>query len=212
MQRSPRTVVIAVAAFALALGGGIALLQNSSPTSVKGGSGKGAGNGSPSNSIWQPGTAWTVSVRQDSGAITPDGAKSVAAVPFRFRVTDPPVSSAGEWKVHVTQDGAEGPFAGGWDLYYREADGAMVLHRVAVGAEKPLEAELAAIVLGPQFPYEVRYEAAPKDFTVDAEKLLDRSLTPPSSLPTDAGGAAGATPPAQAPKLSAGGEPDAGAH
>lgn len=208
MHRSPRNAVVAFVVFVVALGGAIMLLQNSSPDSKDTGGDGGGSRQVASSTIWKTGTSWTVSVRQDSGAITPDGATSVATIPFRFEVTDAPTSKGGVWKVHVEQEGAEGPFAAGWNLQYKETDGVMTLHRVAVGDQPPLEAEIATIVLGPQFPYEVTYKAAPKSYTVDADKLIDRSLTPPSALPGNSKTPSGVTPPAQAPKLTAGGAPD----
>jgi hypothetical protein len=147
---------------------------------------------------------------RNAGAISPGGETSVAAIPFRFEVATAPKSAGDSWLVKVAQDGAEGPFAAGWKLQYRERDGKMVLYRVAVGSEPALEAELASIVLGPQFPYEVSYSKPPKSATVNADDLMDRSQLPPGALPDGAPNApTGATPPAQAPKLSTGGAPDA---
>lgn len=160
----------------------------------------------PASSVWKVGDTWTVNVRQDSGAITPDGDRSVVDVPHRFEVTEAPTKEQDTWLVHVSQDGAEGPFAKGWNLRYEQQDdGTMLLELVSVGDEPPLEAELASIVLGPQFPYEVRYEAPPKDATISADKLLDRSELPPGQLPD--GGSAGAAPPAEAPSSAPGGVP-----
>jgi hypothetical protein len=207
-MRSPAAkVLVAVVAFALALGGGLLLMKHSSssssssPSSSSGGKGDdGGGDAAVATSrVWEVGDTWTVKVRQDSGAVTPDGDRSVAAIPFRFEVVEAPGADEadGAWRVHVAQDGAEGPFAKGWNLWYVAKDDAMTLSRVSMGDEKPLEAELASIVLGPQFPYEVRYAKPPKDYAVDAEKLLERSQLPPSQLPS--GGTAGAAPPATAP-------------
>ena len=210
-MRTSHKVLVAAAAFVLALGGAL-LFMNSSPSSGSGSGSKGSGDDDRGGSdtaavtsrIWTSGDSWTVEVRQDAGAITPDGDSSVATVPFRFRVTEAPEQADGLWHVRVTQDGAEGPFAKGWHLYYQpDAKGVMVLKFVATGDEPKLEAELASIALGPQFPYEVRYAAPPKDYAVDAAKLLKRSELPPSSLP-GGGGDGGAAPPAEAP----GGAPD----
>lgn len=196
MRSTPAKVLVAVAAFALALGGGLLLMKNSS-SSTPGEDGPTSEGAPVASDVWAKGDTWTVNVRQDAGAITPEGDRSVAAVPFRFEVVEAPRGTAGAWKVHVVQDGAEGPFAKGWNLWYVEKDDAMTLSRVSVGDEKPLEAELATIVLGPQFPYEVSYGAPPKDRTVNADALLKRSQLPPSELPS--GGTAGKAPPAIAP-------------
>jgi hypothetical protein len=158
------------------------------------------------NDIFTKGDRWTVKVSQDAGAISPDGARSIAEIPFRFVVAEAPKTKHGAWLVRVRQDGAEGPFANGWRLEYVEQGDKMVLKRVAVGNERFLEAELASIVLGPQFPYEPSYSAPPKSHTLTADKLLDRSQLPPGSLPD--GGTAGATPPAAAPKTAPGGAPE----
>ena len=207
MRTTSMKLTIAVAVFALALGGGLLLLHSSSSddgSGSSGGSSKSSGSGgdgsagAATSDIWKVGDAWTVKVRQDAGAITPDGDKSIAVVPYRFTVKSAPDSADGTWDVHVTQDGAEGPFAKGWHLLYKaDADGAMVLKLVATGDEPPLEAELASIALGQQFPYEVRYTAPPKDTTLDGQKLLARSQLPPGQLPQ--GGESGAAPPAEAP-------------
>lgn len=212
MRITPGRIALTLAVFAAALAGGLLLLQQSG-----GGGGKARGEQSgdggrhaPTSDIWAVGDEWTVAVRQDSAAITPDGDTSVAAIPFRFAVVAAPEDATGSWKLRVTQDGAEGPFAAGWRLEYREReDGTMTLHRVAMGEEPPLEAELASIVLGPQFPYETKYTAPPKDATVDAKALLDRTALPPSSLPGAGAPDSGATPPAEAPRLDAGGAPQA---
>lgn len=207
MRIPPARTAMIAASFAVAFAAALVLLQSGT-----GSDGRGAGDRQPmrgggGSDIWKVGDRWTVKVRQDAGAITPDGATSIASVPFRFRVVDAPAGASGTWKVRVTQDGAEGPFAAGWQLHYRAKGGAMVLHRVAIGTEPPLEAELAAIVLGPQFPYETRYAKPPRDRTLDAAKLLERSTLPPSSLPADRAGAPSALPPANAPELAPGETP-----
>lgn len=190
MRSSTIRLVSILLVFAAALVGGIVVLR---------GSDDGAGNGNASGSkgatseIWKVGDAWTVEVAQDGGAIAPDGDTSVAKIPFRFKVTDAPAAASEPWVVQVEQDGAEGPFAAGWRLYYVERDGVMELSKVAMGGaqDKPLEAELATIVLGSQFPYEVRYETAPKDATVTAAELIERSALPPSSAVPGSGGKGG---------------------
>ncbi len=197
MRSTQGRIITSIVVFAVALTGALFLL-NARANDTDDGGGKGPGSTAAATSdVWSVGDSWTVTVNQDAGAITPDGAESIAQVPYRFEVDDAPVDASGYWRVHVTQDGAEGPFAKGWYLHYKDTDGVMVLKQVAVGSEPPLEAELASIVLGPQFPYEVRYEARPTDSTVDADTLLDRSALPPGELPD--GGTDGAAPPAQAP-------------
>lgn len=197
-MRSPlaRTLLV-LAVFAIGLVGALLLLRTSSDGDAESASGSGSDG---ATSIWAVGDEWTVRVSQDAGAITPDGERSVADVPYRFRVASG--NDADGWLVKVTQDGAEGPFAKGWKLTYRPDGDALALHRVAIGDEPALEAELAAIVLGPQFPYEVRYEKAPAaDATVTAEKLLERSQLPPSTLPGGDDVDPGRRPPAEAPPL-----------
>lgn len=215
MRTAPK-IVIATLVFALALGGALLMLNGSSgddggkaAAGERGsstGDGSGSGGSAATSDVWSVGDAWVVKVRQDAGAITPDGESSIVELPYRFEVASGPAGDSQAWTVHVSQDGAQGPFANGWNLDYVEEDGVMVLSRVSVGKEPPLEAELATIVLGPQFPYEVRYEAPPKDKAVDAEKLLDRSELPPGELPAG-GGTSGAAPPAEAPADGPGGVP-----
>jgi hypothetical protein len=202
MRITPARIILMVLVFIAALGGALMLMRSSEPAS--GGSGNGAkddGNASApaaaTSDVWKVGDSWTVKVRQDAGAITPDGETNIAEVPYRFQVKEAPKSADGTWLVHVDLDGAEGPVAKGWNLQYADEDGTMVLKLVAVGSEPPLEAELASIVLGQQFPYEVSYTAPPKAKTLDADKLLDRSQLPPGALPS--GGTSGAAPPAMAP-------------
>lgn len=213
MRITPIRIALAVIVFAAALAAALVVLQSRSvdgaESGARGGEQQAGGPAADAGDVFRVGDTWTVKVRQDAGAITPDGESSIATIPFRFQVTAAPKGANGTWKVLVEQDGAEGPFAAGWRLEYRDEEGAMVLHRVAVGSEPPLEATLASIVLGPQFPYETKYTAAPGDATVDAEKLLERSELPPSALPGDGDGdRPSATPPAEAPKLAAGGAPE----
>lgn len=205
MRRSPNRLVLIVIVFIAALGGALLVLQSrpgDDSTPAKDDS------AAASSDIWKVGDTWTVKVRQDAGAITPGGESSIASIPFRFQVTDAPKGDDRSWVVQVKQDGAEGPFAAGWRLEYRPKGDKLVLHRVAVGTEPPLEAALAGIVLGPQFPYETSYSAPPKDSTIDAKRLLARSSLPPTALPGSDDAASGATPPAEAPKLDAGGAPE----
>ena len=200
-----------VVVFVLALTAALLLLSRGSSESLSTVSSRDGGSKAATSEIWKVGDAWTVKVNQDAGAISPGGERNVAAIPFRFEVAKAPKDASDTWLVKVSQDGAEGPAAAGWKLQYREADGNMHLYRVAVGSEPALEAELASIVLGMQFPYEVSYSKPPTDKTVNADDLMDRAQLPPGDLPDGAPSApSGATPPAEAPKLSTGGAPDAG--
>jgi hypothetical protein len=204
--------VIAIAIFAVALGGGLLVLQSRGDDTGSGGSAPVAATDAAASEIWAVGDEWTVKVRQDAGSITPGGEKSIAEIPYRFEVVTAPEGADGAWVVKVFQDGAEGPFAEGWTLQYVARDGKLQLHRVALGTDVPLEAELASIVLGPQFPYEVSYSAPPKDATIDAERLLDRAALPPTSVPgSDAPPSGDVAPPAEAPALSPGGAPSGAA-
>jgi hypothetical protein len=179
-----------VLVFAIAVIVALVVMRKSDDGSSNGNSSGGKGGASD---IWKVGDSWTVQVKQDGGAVAPDGDTNVAKIPFRFKVTDAPAATGEAWTVKVLQDGAEGPFAAGWRLYYVERDGAMVLSKVATGAatDKPLEAELATIVLGSQFPYELRYEQAPKDSTITAADLIERSSLPPTSTVPGADGTGG---------------------
>jgi hypothetical protein len=207
MRTSTARLALVVIVFVAALAGALLMLQSRSSDS--GSKGSNGSNSTATSDIWKVGDDWVVKVKQNAGAISPGGETNVAAIPFHFRVAEAPEGEDGGWLVRVRQDGAEGPFAAGWRLEYVEQDGKMILKRVAVGAEPWLEAEIASIALGVQFPYEPSYSAPPKDSTISAEKLLDRSELPPGALPDGAPTApSGATPPAEAPKLSAGGAPD----
>jgi hypothetical protein len=203
-MRSTPKILLALFVFVAALGGGLLLLAQPSgePDAAPGKPAKQAGGdkqpiSTVTSDIWKVGDRWTIKVRQDAGAITPGGETSIAEVPYRFEVRKAPADATGSWLVHVSQDGAEGPFAAGWNLRYVDKDGTMVLHQVSVGAEPPLEAELATIVLGPQFPYEVSYDAPPTAATIDATRLAERAELPPAQLPS--GNASGAAPPAELP-------------
>ena len=210
MRSSTARLTLVVIVFVAALGGALLLLQSRGSDSDGRATGSDRGSTGASSTIWQVGDTWTVKVNQDAGAISPGGERNVAAIPFRFEVAKAPKDAGDSWLVKVSQDGAEGPAAAGWKLQYRERDGKMELYRVAVGSEPALEAELASIVLGLQFPYEVSYAKPPSDKTVNADDLMDKAQLPPSALPDGAPSApGGATPPAEAPKLSAGGAPDA---
>lgn len=197
---TPARIALVAAVFVAGLAGALLFLK-SEP------SGSGGSRPAVTSDIWGVGDEWVVKVRQDAGAITPDGDTSIATIPFRFEVMKAPKTKAGSWTVHVTQDGAEGPFANGWDLIYRAKGDEMALHRIRLGNEPALEAELAAIVLGPQFPYETSYDAAPRDQTINAARLLKRSALPPSAVP-GGDGTSGMTPPAEAPHTGPGGAPD----
>ena len=210
MRTSTARLALVIAIFVVAMAGGLLLMQQSRSSGSDGGSKQAsAGEKTATSDVWKVGDNWTVNVNQDAGAVTPGGETSVASIPFRFRVDEAPTGEDG-WIVKVTQDGAEGPFAGGWRLEYVERGETMRLNRVAAGMEPWLEAELASIVLGPQFPYEVSYSAPPRDSTVNADALLDRSELPPGALPNgDPAVPDGVAPPAEAPKVSPGGAPAA---
>lgn len=201
MRTSTLRLAIAALAFLVACGGALLVLSGdgagSTGTRGDGGRDGGSARQSATSDIWSVGDAWTVRVRQDAGDITPDGATSIAVIPYRFKVAAAPSAPTDAWTVTVHQDGAEGPFADGWRLLYRDVQGVMQLHRVAMGDQEPMEAELASIVLGLGFPYEVSYRAAPRDRTIDADTLFARSKLPPASLPD--GGSDGAAPPADSP-------------
>ncbi|MCW2956187.1 MAG: hypothetical protein JWO69_1056, partial [Thermoleophilia bacterium] len=178
-------ITVAFLAFLAAVAGALFLLRGSdgSTEGAQGGEAPSAAR-STTSEIWQVGDRWVVNVSQDSGSITPDGEKSVAKVPYRFEVAEAPVAGDADsgWLVKVTQDGAEGPFADGWKLVYQERDGAMKLWRVGQGDLKLMEAELATIVLGMGFPYEVTITELPKpEATVSSAKLQARSALPPSA-------------------------------
>lgn len=201
-------IVLAVLVLAVAAGGAALLMSRSDSTSD---GDRGAGSAAKSD-IWAVGDTWTVKVEQDSATISPDSTKSLALVPYRFRVEKAPTKPGGRWTVHVTQDGAEGPFKDGWRLTYYEKAGVMYLDTVAAGTQKPIEATVASIVLGSNFPYETEYASTPTDSQVKGADLAKRAAQPPTvgaiDAPTSSPGAtsteSGAKPPANAPVLKAG--------
>lgn len=152
--------------------------------------------------IWEAGDRWTVTVRQDGGSVAPGGEGTIANVKYRFAIDSAPKTDAGAWVVKVTQEGAEGPFRQGWKLDYRERGDGMHLVRATVGAQKAVPANLATVVLGLGFPLTARYDAPPRDETVDADELAERTVAPPSgqeisgSTPPSSGTAPDTMPPA----------------
>ena len=203
MRSTTARTLLVIVIFLAALGGALVLLQHRDADDPTTGP---ASRDSAESTIWKVGDRWTVKVRQDAGAITPDGDASIVAVPYRFEVVKAPKGASDAWIVRVTQDGAQGPFADGWTLQYRPDGDGLELWRVAAGSEPALEAQLASIVLGPQFPYETRYDAPPKNATIDAAKLIKRTSLPPSALPASSGDS-GAAPPAVAPRTGDGAAP-----
>ena len=206
------------------LAGAVFLLAASATILFMSRSSDGSGSSSAhSSDIWSVGDTWTVKVKQDSASISPDTKKSAALIPFRFEVTAAPKKSGGEWLVRVKQDGAQGPFADGWRLAYTEKDGAMVLTHVGSGKQRMIEATVASIVLGSNFPYEVTYRTAPKDRTVTGTELAKRASLPPlpknvdkTMIAPSGSTETGAQPPKDAPVLKAGeippGAPTAAPH
>lgn len=186
MRSSSLRLALIVVIFLAALVGGLLLMRESAPEGSKSAD---SPDPIPAGEIWQVGDEWTVQVKQDAGAVAPDSTKNVAKIPFTFTVLRAPDEKDEPWVVKVVQEGAEGPFAAGWRLHYKERESALVLTHVAIGSDTPLEAELAAIVLGSQFPYEVRYTAPPKDSTVTAEDLIERASLPPAAVPGSDGDA-----------------------
>jgi len=163
----------------------IALLLVAALLAVAGCSKDGEGDSKgPKNGVWEKGTAWKVDVTQDAGKVTPGGDGDMVELTYRFRVAGGAGSKERPWRVHVTQEGAEGPFAAGWDLFYVDDPKGVRLSQVAFGEQEPVEPKLASIVLGLGFPLEARYTAPPKDANVDGAKLLDdASGAPEGALP-----------------------------
>lgn len=202
--RSSNPLKIALAVFlvvAIAATGALLLLRNS------GGSGS-------DDRIWKLGDTWTITVQQRGATVSPDAPKDeLTELAYRFRVAAAPEGGDGLWRIDVKQDGASGPFADGWRLYFREAkDGAMRLSEVAQGAQKAAAAEVASIVLGVSFPYETKYTAPPKDDTVQETALIARSSTPPPIGDGRVGSdttvtSGGGVPPKDAPVVPAGQAP-----
>jgi hypothetical protein len=200
----PYRIAVSVFIFVLAIAGALMVLSHStSDSSAKSGSGN-AGGTSIGSKVWKRGTAWTVSVAQDGATVSPDSTRSVSNVAYRFRVEGAPKTAGGEWKVFASQDGAEGQFADGWHLgYVADAKGCMTLAHVSQGKAREMDADVASIVLGVGFPYQVTYCSTPaKSATVPQSKLLSQSALPPS-LPSG-GGDSGVTPPGNAPSVGAG--------
>jgi hypothetical protein len=198
------------------LAGAIFLLAASATILFISRSGDGGGSSSTSSksAIWSVGDTWTVKVKQDSASISPDTKQSTALIPFRFEVMAAPKHAKGEWLVRVHQDGAAGPFRDGWRLAYTEKDSgkcAMELTHVGSGDQRMIEATVASIVLGSNFPYETCYSSAPKSSTVTGTELAKRAALPPLPANVDKTMIApsgntetGATPPKDAPVLKAG--------
>jgi len=213
-MHSSRTRIIAgIAIFAVALGATLLVASNRGGAASKDSSpaAKGAGQrdgGTPIAPLsiggWDVkiGDTWAVNVTQDAGGITPDGASKLVKIPYRFEVTGVPGPESDIVSMHVAQDGAEGPFANGWNLQYQVKGATLVLSTVAMGEDKALEAELAAIVLGQDFPYEVAYTKRPAPTTTYAQdKLIARSALPPQQALPKGDGSNGAVPPSGAPSV-----------
>lgn len=164
--------------------------------------------------IWAVGDKWTVKVKQDSASVSPDTKKSEMLIPYHFKVESAPEKAGGEWIIRVKQEGASGPFSEGWRLAYVEKSGKLVLSRVAAADQKLIEATVASIVLGANFPYETEYNAAPKNAVVDGKVLAKRTAAEPlaseeidKALGSGKKGeteSSGMRPPVDAPVLKAG--------
>lgn len=136
--------------------------------------------------IWRVGTRWTVTTTQNGAAIAGDKTGAVYSTTYRFRVEEAPATSKGDWIVRVTAEGAEGLFADGWRLYYRADSGSsFALRAISLGDREPLGVEHAAIMLGQEFPLDLRVDAAPRSRSVKldlAGNNRNAAVPPPSGV------------------------------
>ena len=104
--------------------------------------------------IWKPGQEWSTTVWENTAGVAPTGGTSQwYATTFAFRLESAPTTRRGDWLVLAHRDGAEGPFAAGWELTYRRTDsGAMRLTGVAMADGPSYAPRYADVVLGSNFP------------------------------------------------------------
>lgn len=120
--------------------------------------------------IWRPGTEWTVRVVQDASVAAPERSmdQSYEQV-YDFRVASAPTAAAGEWRIDARLEGARGPAADGFRLYYVRDGGGFTLRRVAIGGQKPLDRSYGPVLFGQAFPFQDHVTDTPRDRRVIAE-------------------------------------------
>lgn len=113
--------------------------------------------------IWHEGTRWTVTVNQSSSQLMANPIEGkVATQAYHFEVTKAPTNAKDPWIVHAVMDGAEGPFAAGYDLtYVTDPTGGFALKTVAMGGRHPVPPREATFVLGQGFPLDKRITKTP---------------------------------------------------
>lgn len=177
----------------------------------------GGGNdrGGTSDSVLTKGLKWTVTVQQDSSGIVADaGDASTYDTKYDFHVTKAPTGAKGSWTVVAKQQGAQGPFAQGYQLHYSQGPGtAVTLESVSLAGKGKVPADQAMGVLGAQFPLETKITKRPTSRTVKTTADQGGSPGLPPALPSGqiGGSTGGGAPPATggAPTApSGGGKPD----
>ena len=167
----PTVIVVLVAAAALAAGCG------SSSSSKHGGSGTAKTAGAATTSkIWAVGYKWDVTVTQNSSIASPADSSGTEGTSYdqvyHFSVADAPTAKSPLWRVHAELEGAQGPLANGFSLWYTEQPDhkSMKLTQVALGTEHPSDPTGASAIFGQAFPLEQTYTAPPKSHKVKAPK------------------------------------------
>ncbi len=187
-----RTALVGAGAFLAAVVVTLALLA------LVGGRNDSAG---VSSTILVKGDTWVDRLKTTTGSVAAEKKDAHAiTIVYRSQVEKIPTTAQGDWVIRVRQDGAEGPFAAGWRLYYRGSDKkGFELRAVAPVGRDPMDAKNASVILGEDFPLRTTITSRPKSRTI-----IDR--TPggaaasglPPELPDGPPGNAG-TPPPDAP-------------
>jgi hypothetical protein len=149
----------------------------------------GCGTGTPkksstqTSSIWKVGTAWKVTVREDANIASPNSQHQYYDQVFDFKVGAAPKSASGSWRVDVTLEGAQGPAANGYHLFYVTSGSAFTLKQVSVGQQPPQGAAYAPVLLGQAFPLQKTVTSTPKDAHIKAANGGTGSQGLPPPLP-----------------------------
>lgn len=126
-----------------------------------------------SNSVLSVGPKWKVTVSQNNSVAAPTDATGTAGQTYdsvyRFKVKSAPTKKVPYWQVHATLEGAAGPLADGFTLWYAQnKDGSVTLKQVALGTGAPTDAAAASAVLGQAFPLDRQITKPPTDRTQKA--------------------------------------------
>lgn len=148
------------------------------------------------NGIWHAKSHWTVTVKRNTASVAPDAEESNDYTDtYRFVVIGK--DKNGLWHVRAKMDGASGPWADGYNLFYKDSGGAMVLKRASLGAAPPVPAAQATAALGAAFPLTKRYTKTPRNSRVNGTNPGSDSSLPPTAPPKGSGAPGGGkTPPA----------------